>query len=545
MWKPPSSLTIGNRRWSLKMVGGAIAAAAAMVGHARAADRTKTLHRGNGSEPDTLDPHLSSGTWENNIIGDMFIGLTTDDAASRPIAGTAESWTTSDDGLIWTFKLRRGLTWSDGSPHVASDYVYAWRRMLDPKFAARYAFILYVVKGAETANAGKTPLEEIGIRAPDDHTIEITLAQPAPFLLGLLKHYSSFAVPPHVVEKHGRTWVQPGNMVSNGPYLLAEYVPNGYVKLVKNPRFYDAANVEIEEVFFYPIDDERSALTRFRAGEIDLNNTTSGFPIQQLGWLKENMPGVARIAPYLGITYAFMNQRLAKYDDVRVRRALSLALDRELLMERVARDGSAPAYSFVPPGVDNYFSAPRVDFADWPMERRRAEAKQLLEAAGYSAKRPLTFEFQYRLNYDRRRLMVAICTLLKDVGIIATPFGNEPKVHYNKVQQGDYEVAEAGWVGDYNDPQTFLSLIETSAGVFNYAKYSNPEYDRLMTEAKVLLNLKTRSKLMAQAEKIALDECGVIPIYVTTTKNLVSPRVIGWEDNVENWHRTRFMRLKA
>jgi len=141
--------------------------------------------------------------------------------------------------------------------------------------------------------------------------------------------------------------------------------------------------------------------------------------------------------------------------------------------------------------------------------------------------------------------MVAICTLLKDVGIIATPFGNEPKVHYNKVQQGDYEVAEAGWVGDYNDPQTFLSLIETSAGVFNYAKYSNPEYDRLMTEAKVLLDLKTRSNLMAQAEKIALDECGVIPIYVTTAKNLVSPRVIGWEDNVENWHRTRFMRLKA
>lgn len=531
-----------NRRWALKL-GGAALAFGAMP--SRAADRTKVLHRGNGAEPDTLDPHLSSGTWENNIIGDMFLGLTTEDAASRPIPGTAESWTTSDDGLVWTFKLRRDVLWSDGAPHVAADYVYSWRRMLDPKTAARYAFILYVVKNAEEVNAGKRPIEDIGIRALDPYTVEITLAQPAPFLLGLLKHYSSFAVPPHVVEKHGRAWVQPGNMVSNGPYLMADYVPNGYVKLTKNPRFYDSANVEIEEVYFYPIDDERTALTRYRAGEIDMNVTTSGFPIQQLGWLKENMPGQARISPYLAINYCFMNLKRPQFADMRLRRALSLAIDRELLVERVVRDGSLPASSFVPKGVDNYLPGPNLDFADWPMERRREEAKQLLAAAGHGPDNPLTFDFQYRLSFDRRRLMVAMSALLKDVGIIARPFGNESKVHYNRVQQGDYDVAEAGWVGDYNDPQTFLSLIETSAGVFNYARYSNADYDRLMAEAKVLLDLKTRAQLMAKAEQIALDECGVIPIYVQTTKCLVSPRVEGYVDNVENWHRTRFMRLKA
>ncbi|MCC6913442.1 MAG: peptide ABC transporter substrate-binding protein [Rhodospirillaceae bacterium] len=532
----------GNRRWALKLGGAALAFG---VLPARGADGAKVLRRGNGAEPDTLDPHLSSGTWENNIIGDMFVGLMTDDAASRPIPGCAESWTTSDDGLVWVFKLRRDVVWSDGVPLTAADFVYSWRRMLDPKFAARYAFILYVVKNAQEVNAGKRPVEDIGIRALDPYTLEITLAQPAPFLLGLLKHYSSFAVPPHVVEKHGRAWIQPGNMVSNGPYVLAEYVPNSYVKTVKNPKFYAAKDVEIEEVYFYPIDDERSALTQFRAGGIDMNVTTTGFPVQQLSWLKENLPGQARITPYLGITYAFMNQRRPRFNDVRVRRAMSLAIDRELLMERVVRDGSQPAYSFVPPGVDNYTTSPRIDFADWPMERRRAEAKELLAAAGYGPDKPLAFDFEYRLNYDRRRLMVALCTMLKDVGIVARPFGNESKIHYNKVQQGDYDVAEAGWVGDYNDPQTFLSLIETSAGVFNYARYSNAAYDRLMAEAKVMLDLKARAEVMSKAEQIALDECGVIPIYVTTTRCLVSPRVEGYEDNVENWHRTRFMRLKA
>ncbi|MGE4064042.1 MAG: peptide ABC transporter substrate-binding protein [Rhodospirillaceae bacterium] len=505
----------------------------------------KVLHRGNGTEPDTLDPHLSSGAWENNIIGDMFLGLTTEDVASRPIAGTADTWTTSEDGLVWTFKLRRDVVWSDGTPHVAHDYVYSWRRVLDPKTAARYAFILYVVKNAEEVNAGKRPVEDVGIRALDDYTVEITLAQPAPFLLGLLKHFTSFAVPPHVVEKHGRAWVQPANMVSNGPYVMAEYVPNGYVKLIKNPRFYDAASVTIEEVFFYPIDDERSALTRFRAGEIDMNITTSGFPIQQLEWLNENMPGQARIAAYLAVTYAFMNMRRAPFNDLRIRRAMSLAIDRDVLMNKVRRDGSLPAMSFVPPGVANYVTGPRLDFADWPMERRREEAKRLLAEAGFGPDKPLAFDFQYRLAYERRRVMVALCTLLKEVGIIARPFGNEPKVHYSRIQQGDFDAAEAGWVGDYNDPQTFLSLIESSAGVFNYPGYSNAEYDRLMGQAKVMQDLGARAQVMARAEQIALDECGVIPIEFSVTKNLVSPRVQGFADNPENTHRTRFISLKA
>ncbi len=533
----------GNRRWALK-VGGAALAASALPAFA-AADRTKTLHRGNGAEPDTLDPHQSSGTWENNIIGDMFVGLTQDDAHCRPIPACAESWTTSEDGLVWIFKLRRDLVWSDGVPITASDFVYAWRRIIDPKTAARYAFNLYVVKHAEEINGGKRPVEDLGIRAVDDLTLEVTLGQPAPFLLSLLKHYSSFPVPRHAIDKHGRAWVQPGNMVSNGPYVLAEYVPNSYVKIAKNPRFPEADTVAIEEVYFYPIEDERTALTRFRSGEIDMNVTTSGFPTQQLGWLKANMPGQARVYPFLAVEYAFANIRRPPFNDIRLRRAISLAVDRELLMDRVKRDGSAAAYSFVPPVVENYIEGPRFDFADWPMERRRAEAVRLLAEAGYGPSRPLSFDFQYRTSYDRRRYYVAMSALLKDVNIYARLFANESRVHYNRVQQDDFVVAEAGWVGDYNDPQTFLSLIETSAGVFNYPGYTNPAYDRLMSEAKVLLDLQRRAQIMAQAEQIALDDCAVIPLSFQTTKVLVSPRVEGYEDNAENIHRTRWMRLKA
>lgn len=532
----------GTRRWALKT--GAAALTVCATGTLAAAS-PQVLRRGNGAEPDTLDPHLASGDWENNIIGDLFLGLTTENIHGRPIPGCAESWTTSDDGLVWTFKLRPGLVWSDGVPISAADFVWSWRRILDPKTAARYAFILYVVQHAEEINAGKRPLEDLGIRALDDLTLEVTLGQPAPFLPGLLKHYTSFAVPRHAFDKHGRAWVQPGNMVSNGAYVLAEHVPNSYIKLVKNPRFFDAANVVIEEVLFYPIDDERSALTRYRAGEIDMNIASNGFPIQQLDWLQQNMPGQARIYPRLTVEYVFTNMRRPPFDDIRLRRALNLMIDRDLLVEKVKRDGSAPAASFVPHVVDNYVQSARFDFADWPMERRKAEAIRLLAEAGYGPERPLTFEFQYRSSYDRRRLYVAMSAIWKDAHIIARMAANESRVHYNRVQQDDFVVAEGGWVGDYNDPQTFLSLIETSAGVFNYPGYSNPRYDRLMSDAKVMLDMSARAAVMAQAEQIALDECAVMPFNFVTSKNLVSPRIEGFEDNAENTHRTRWMRMQA
>lgn len=521
-----------------------IAAALSLCLAAAQAAEPMVLRRGNQSEPDTLDPLLATTTVENNIVGDLFLGLTTEDVNSHVIPGAAESWTTSADGLVWTFKLRENLKWSDGAPLKASDFVYAFRHLLDPKTAARYASIEYVIKNAEAVNTGKLPTDQVGVRAPDDRTVEITLEGPAPFLPGLMKHYTAFPIPEHVHRKYGEAWARPGNMVSNGPYILTEWEPHDHVKLVKNPHFYDAKNVRIDEVYFYPVESEATALTMFRAGNIDGNFGTRGIPIAQLPWLKENMPGQAHTPPMLANSYIALNTRRPPFDDRRVRRAVSLCIDRDILADKVVKDGRLPAYAFVPPGIANYHGEPRQQFADWPMERRRQEAKRLLAEAGYGPKRPLIFEYLYNVSVEQRRATVAEAALLKECGVVMRPIVNELKVHYARLQNDDFTAGWAGWVGDYNDPQNFLYLFDSRSGVFNYGGYNNPDFDRLMDEAKVTLDLEARAQILAKAEQMILDDDAMIPLDFTTAKELVSPAIRGFADNVEAIHRTRWMWLE-
>jgi oligopeptide transport system substrate-binding protein len=510
-----------------------------------AADAKMVFHRGNASEPDTLDPHLASGTWENNIISDMFLGLTTFDVEAHPIPGIAESWSSSADGLTWTFKFRKGLVWSDGEPIKASDAVFGLRRILDPKTAAKYASILYVIKNAEAVNSGKMPVDQLGVRAVDALTLEIQLAQPAPFLPGLLTHYTGYPLPEHAIKKHGKEWTKPGNMVTSGPYMLETWSPHDQIKLVKNPKFYDAANVAIDEIYYYPIEDERMALTRFRAGEIDGNFTNRGFPVDQIGWLKTNMPGQGRISTYLANEYIVVNHRRKPFNDPRIRRALALAIDRDIYADKVYRDGRIPAYNFVPPGIDNYVaSPPEMDFVAVPIEQRKAEAKRLLAEAGYGPDNPLRFDYKHMTGFDPRRAAAALTAMWREIGVVAKPLPNEPKVHYNTIQEFDFDVAYAAWVGDYNDPQTFLYLMETSAGAFNYAGYSSPVYDGLMEKAKQVLDLKERANLMSQAEAQAMKDFATIPLTFPTSKVLVGPQVKGYKDNIVNIHVSRWLRIE-
>jgi oligopeptide transport system substrate-binding protein len=500
-----------------------------------------TLRRGNLSEPDSLDPAMASTAPENNIVGDLFMGLTTEDAASRVIPGIAERWTASPDGLTWTFTLRPNLHWSDGTALTASDFVFGFRRLMDPKTAARYASVEYVIKNAQAVNTGKLPVEQLGVRARDERTVEITLEAPTPYLPALMKHYTAFPVPEHVVRKYGEAWVKPGNMVSNGAYVLAVWNPHDQIKLVKNPRFFDAANVRIDEVTFYPIESEDAALTRFRAREIDTNIGPRAFPIFQYDWLQQNMPGEAIIEPNLANDYIVFNTRRAPFKDARLRRAVSLCIDRALLADKVAKDKRLPAYAFVPPGISNYRNTAKLDFADWPMERRRAEARRLLEAAGYGPDHPLTFEFLYINSVDQRRWSVAQAAMLKQCGIIARSLANELKIHYNMIQEGDFAAAWAGWIADYSDPQNFLYLLDSRSGVFNYGAYVNSRYDALMDEAKVTLDLDTRADILARAEQIALDDNAVAPLDFSTAKELLAPYVKGFVSNAEDIHRTRWM----
>ncbi|MSO72724.1 MAG: peptide ABC transporter substrate-binding protein [Rhodospirillaceae bacterium] len=499
------------------------------------------LRRGNMSEPGTLDPHMAGASWENVIIGDLFLGLTTESMDGKPIAGAAESWTVSPDGLAWTFKLRPGLQWSDGAAFTAANFVFSFQRLLDPKTAAQYASIQYAIKNAEAVNNGKLPVSEVGVRALDDLTLEIRLESPTPYLPGLLTHYTAFPIPEHAFKKFGEDWKKPGNMISNGAYKLVEWKAHELVRVVKNPRFYDAKNVAIDEVYYYPTDDQAAALNRFRARELDVNLGTKGFPIGQYPWLQENMPGEAHIAPMLGIEYIALNIRRPPFTDQRLRRAVSLCLERAVITDKVLRDRQVPAFAFVPPGIDNYHNTARLDFAALPKDQRQAEAKRLLAEAGYGADNPFTFEYMYMISIDSRRSVVAQAAMLKECGMVMRLVGNEPKIHYDALRAKNFTAAQARWGADFNDPQTFLYLLDSRSGVYNYVGYNSPAFDRLVDEGRNTLDLEKRAEILARAEQTALNDGSVVPLSFFTYKSLVAPYVKGYADNAVDINRTRWM----
>jgi oligopeptide transport system substrate-binding protein len=501
------------------------------------------MHRGNGGEPGSLDPHLVESAWEHEILGDLFLGLTTEDAAGQVIPGAAERWSASGDGLVWTFTLRPGLVWSDGVPLTAEDFVYAFRRLQDPKTGSKYASVQFQIKNASAVYTGKMPPAALGVRAPTAQTFEIMLEHPAPYLPHLMMHATAYPLPRHVIAKVGGDWIKPGTIVTNGPYVLETNSPQEFIKLTKNPRFHEAASVAIDEVFFYPIDDEKVALTRYRGREIDANISSRGFPVADYDWLQANLPGEARVHPMLATRYITVNLRKPPFDNHGVRRALSLCIDRKTLALKLGRGLSDPAYAFVPPGIANYSNTARYDFADWPADKRVAEAKRLMAQAGYSPERPLTVTHLHMTGEPRRRA-VALTGMLKACGFLVKPIANEPRIHYATVQEGRFDMAEAAWSADYNDPQSFLYLIDSRAGAFNYGAYNNPRFDALLDRAKRETNSMTRGSILTEAEQLALDEQAVIPFSFMRSLALVAPYVKGYVDNPSMAHRTRWMRIE-
>jgi oligopeptide transport system substrate-binding protein len=493
-------------------------------------------------EPKSLDPHVVSGTWENYIVGDAFIGLLTDAADASPVPGAAESWTISDDGLTYTFKLR-DHKWSDGTPVTAEDFVYSWRRLLDPATAAEYASIMYPVKNAEKINSGEIKdLTQLGVRAIDDKTLEVTLENPTGYFLELLTHYTSFPVPKHVIDKVGSDWVKPGNIVSNGAFRIIEWTPNSRVVAEKNPEFYDAANVKIDQVIYYPDEDRNEVTKRFRAGEIDY---VDDFASEQIDFLKENLPEETRVYPYLGTYYYPINQNKAPFNDPKVRRALSMAIDREAITDKVLKTGELPAFGVVPPKTGDYGDPYVPEWAGMPFAERQAMAKQLLQEAGFGPDNPLKFTLSYNTSENHKRIAVAAQAMWKAIGVQAELVNREVKVHYDELKQNNFDVARAAWVADYNDPQNFLYLLETRTGPNNYGRYSDPEFDRLMVVQAESRDQAERMRSMHEAEKIAIEADAWIPIYYYVSKALVSPKLQGYVDNTKHTHRSRWMSLEG
>jgi oligopeptide transport system substrate-binding protein len=497
------------------------------------------LNRGNAAEPLSLDPHHAQGVWEDNIIADLLIGLTTDSADGTPLPGAAERWESSADGMTWTFHLRDHL-WSDGTPVTAGDFVYAWRRILDPKTASQYGYYLYLMKNAEAVNTGKMPLTALGVTAPDNKTLVVELEHPAPYLLEYLMHYTTSPVPRHLVEAKGDAWTKPGTYLSNGPFVLTEWGSNDHVTIVKNPKFYDAANVKLDRVIFYPTTDYGAALKRLRAGELDVQDR---MPAQQIDWLRANMPEIVRTDPILVTEFLICNMTRKPFGDVRVREALSLALDRETIVNKINKVGDPPAYGMIPPATANYPGGVALDFKAMPMSVRVTRAQELMRQAGYGPDNLLRTSLLVRSAApDRRRVPVAIQQMWTQIYVDAQILQLDASIFYNSIQTGDFDIANPGWSADFNDASTFLELLRKT-NPNNWAHYDNPEYDRLLDAAGNEADLEKRGEVLAMAEAAALKDHAWIPIYFWVSGELVRPYVKGWTKNGLQKHRSRWLSI--
>lgn len=524
----------------IKALAAALAACLALAAPAAEAADPVVLYRGNGAEPDTLDPQKATGQWENNILGDMFMGLMTEDSKGEPLYGMAESYTVSDDGLVWTFKLRPGIVWSDGVPVTAGDFVFAYQRINSAATSSQYASLTHVIKNAAGVLAGTIPPDQIGARAIDDATLELTLEHPASYLPQLLMHYALYPVPKHAIEKFGDDWVKPGNYVSNGAYTLAEWRPNEFVRVVKNPKFFDAANVKIDEVVYYSQEDQLANVKRFRAGETDISQ---GIPGQQIDELRRSMPDKVRIAPYIANWYITFNLTEDPWKDQRIRTALGLAINREELTGKILRAGETPAYTFVQPNIPNYPHEAKLFYADMPMDQRLALARKLLAEAGYGPDNPLTFEFLHMQSTDSKRIGIALQGFWAQIGVKMTPAGSETKTVYANLRNQNFQVALAGWIADYPDASNYLYLAETSSEEMNYSKYSNAAFDQLNNDADNEPDPVKRGEMLNRAEQMMLDDAPMVPIYNAVSRNLVAPYVKGWDDALTNNHRTRWISI--
>lgn len=505
------------------------------------------LEYGNTTEVTSLDPQKITATTEAAVVGELIEGLFTNNPDGSPAPGLATRWETSPDGLVWTFHLR-DARWSDGTPVTADDFVFAYRRILDPKTASAYAYLVYLLKNGEAVNGGKAPPESIGAKALDSHTLQLTLEHPAPFLPQFLQHQSYFPVPAAVVKRWGTAWSQPAHYVANGPYRLVDWKLGDYVRIEKNPYFHDADKVCIDRVDFYPTTDSVSAERRVKRGELDVSSTIQS---SRVAFLRQpgQMPAFVRVHPYLSTTYMIFNtQDVPALKDVRVRQALSMAIDREFITKKLLRAGQVPTTAFVPEMIAGYLPAnephPGPYWKSWTLERRQAEARRLLKAAGFGPDHKLSLELKTFNNTDSLLVSQAVQADLNSVGADIHLIQNEGQIALQSFNIRDFQLGLVGWIADYNDPTTYLGLMKSNTGPQNYGDFKNAEYDALLGKADHEPDGLTRARYLAQAEQIMLDDADVAPIMNSVNRNLVSPRISGWVDNAVDIHRIKYLCMK-
>lgn len=502
------------------------------------------LHRGNSGEPQTLDQSQTSIDIEAFIVKDLYEGLTVYDADGKIVPGAAESWTVSDDGTVYTFKIRADAKWSDGSPVTAEDFVFSMRRVEDPKTAAGYANILYPIKNAEKVNKGEGKLEDLGLKAVDEKTLEITLERPTPFFIELLSHQTALPINKASYEKNGADFVKPGKIVSNGAFKLLEHVPNDHLTVAKNEHYWDAANVKLDKVIFYPLEDQAAGVRRYEAGELDL---VYNFSADQIKRLREANPKQVHVTPALATYYYPFDTRTEPFNDVRVRRALSMSVDRDFLGTDIFDGTKLPVYSLVPPGMENYGEPSKADFADMSQLDREDKAIELMKEAGYGeGGKPLNIEIRYNTNPNHERAATAVADMWKKTfGANVTLMNLDISSHYAYLQEGGkFSVARAGWTADYADAENFLNLNVSTNKTFNYGHYENPEFDALMKKSYEERDPAARSKILHEAEALIMRDQPIAPLVNDANLWLVSDKVKGWGDNPNNEHLSKYLSIE-
>jgi oligopeptide transport system substrate-binding protein len=487
--------------------------------------------RGNNIDPESLDPLHARSEPALNILRDMHEGLTSLDAAGQVIPGAARQWQVAADGLTWTFELDPAARWSDGEPVTAEQFVAAFRKLADPEVASPHAGLFDAIAGLADATAGGADAAAVAVTAEATDRLSIRLLRPSPWLPELLAHPAA---------SPRRSDVPADGRVASGAFRFVSQVLGSHVLLERNPSYREAASVTIDRVRFLPIADHSSELSRYRAGELDLTYTV---PVSRVPWLKENLPEEFRISPYLAVYFYGFNTRRPPLDDVRVRRALSLVVDRELIASRIVGAGEAPACSLVPPGVPGY-TAPR----DAECEARRRErveaAQRLLAAAGFGPERPLHLEIRYNTGELHDRIAVAVGSMWKEaLGVETSLVREEFRVLLGNVRTGDVtQVYRGSWIADFAAPESFLGILAGDNPV-NGTGWADADYDRLLREAAGRTDPAARMRLLADAESRAMAETPLMPLYFYVSKKLVKPHVRGIADNPLNVHPSRFVAL--
>jgi oligopeptide transport system substrate-binding protein len=499
-------------------------------------------HRGELGDPGSLDPHKAQTLIESNILDELFEGLVTHNARGEIIPGVAESWTVDPTGTIYDFQFRPGTKWSNADNVTPDDFVFAFRRLMAPATGAPYANILYTLKNAEKINKGELPVEALGVRALDAHRLEIALEHPAPYFISQLAHFTAKPLHQKSIETYGSDFVRPEHMVTNGPFMLRAFTPNDRLVLIKNPTYYDAAHVALDEEIFYSLEDRSAALRRFMADEIQ---SYDDVPVEQIGFVRTHLADAFKVTPNLGSYFYAFDTRHKPFDDRRVRQALSMVIDREFLAEHIWGGTMDPGYSFVPPGIESYGAPATVTWKDTDPFEREDEAKKLLAEAGFGpGGETLEVEIRFNNSENHRATAVAIADMWKLLGVETRLLATDATSHYAFLREKPpFDVARSGWFADYPDAQNFLFLGQSDNQGLNVASFTNKTYDRLMREAEGEASPEPRRAILHEAEALLLYEQPDLVLLTYRSRNLVSPKLKGWEPNVLDNHPGRYISI--